>query len=653
MPVGMLRWERVRWLVNRLGAMSAPEIVHRVKERRLRTTGRRMGGWSSYACGAVDIVPFTILDADKDHKEQCRRDWTAIHALSRAGEWNYLGQEWPGLTGRAAWHLDPVSGREWPADAYCFDIDFRHETERGDIKYVWELNRLQFLPPIAGLARLNGDADAARYCLDTIEDWAQANPPFQGVNWASGIELALRAISILLSISLLGPETLSSAQRQRIGAILNAHAVWLLRYPSRYSSANNHLVAEAAGLYVLGVLVPSLPQAERYRSHGRQVLVEEVEKQILSDGVGAEQSPTYMAFTVELYCIALAAARASGDVFPPAVESRLSKALTFLRWITDGAGSQPRYGDDDEGRVVVSLSGTEPHCVSSVMSGLCAVTGEPGLAPPVAVPHLRDLLLGRAVAAPMAALRGLHSFDVGGYSVFRRPVAGHDAMLVFDHGPLGYLSIAAHGHADALSVWLHVDGRPVLIDAGTYLYHSGGAARDHFRGTGAHNTLQVDSTNQSTISGAFNWSHKARAWRVQDPDGADANSVVARHDGYRKRFGVVHERQVTQLDDGYVLTDRLDGAPGKVTETRLRFYLSAEISAARDAAGVVTVSLDGSRLLRLRFHTSEGVALVPDVEMSEISPRFGVKQASAVIVLAPPLSAWSHGGAVITRMQLN
>lgn len=643
--------EKLRWLINRLMSMSGPEILHRVRERRQRAAGRTLSGWARYAVELAEINPFIASASDIDGlAERCRDDWANIYELARKGEWHYLGQQWPGVTTGRVWHLDPVSGEPWPSEPYCFDIGFRHERDRGDIKYVWELNRLQFLPPIAALARADGDADTARYCLDTIQSWADANPPFQGVNWASGIELALRAVSIVLTVSLLGPETLSAAQRQRIGTVLNAHAVWLMRYPSRYSSANNHLVAEAAGLYVLGALVPSLPEAAQYRDYGRRVLVEEVEKQILPDGVGAEQSPTYTAFTAELYGIALAAARTSGEAFPPVVENRLAKALEFLHWITDEAGNQPRYGDDDEGRVVISLPGHEAGYVSSIMSGLAAAAGKANLAPPTAVPHLRDLVLGSAAPAPDGP-RGLHSFDAGGYSVFRDQVAGHDTMLVLDHGPLGYLSIAAHGHADALSVWLHVDGRPVFIDAGTYLYHSGAAARDHFRGTGAHNTLQVNAANQSSISGAFNWSHKARAWRLAEAGEQHARAVTARHDGYRKRFGVMHERRVEQDEAGYILTDRLVGDPRRVGEAVLRFHLDPEVVAQAGDGGVVTIVRDGKALMDMVFHTAEGVALVPAVEPVEVSPRFGVKEASTAIALAPPVSVWEAGGAVTTRIR--
>ena len=55
------------------------------------------------------------------------------------------------------------------------------------------------------------------------------------------------------------------------------------------------------------------------------------------------------------------------------------------------------------------------------------------------------------------------------------------AVLTFDHGPVGYLSIAAHGHADTLAVWLSIGDQPVFVDAGTYLYHSSRALRDAFR----------------------------------------------------------------------------------------------------------------------------------------------------------------------------
>ena len=100
----------------------------------------------------------------------------------------------------------------------------------------------------------------------------------------------------------------------------------------------------------------------------------------------------------------------------------------------------------------------------------------PEYAPPKDRAHLRQAWMGRS-GQPAPVPQGVMSFDKGGYSIMRHMFAGHGSMIMMDHGPLGYLSIAAHGHADALAIWWHIDGQPVLVDAGTYLYHAGGGSK--------------------------------------------------------------------------------------------------------------------------------------------------------------------------------
>ncbi|MFX8883489.1 hypothetical protein ABTM86_20195, partial [Acinetobacter baumannii] len=70
----------------------------------------------------------------------------------------------------------------------------------------------------------------------------------------SGIELALRVVSILLTIGLVGRDRVGGRLSRKIGACLAAHEYWLKRFPARYSSANNHLIAEEAALFILGSL---------------------------------------------------------------------------------------------------------------------------------------------------------------------------------------------------------------------------------------------------------------------------------------------------------------------------------------------------------------------------------------------------------------
>ena len=267
------RLERLIWCYRRLRAMDGAEVAHRLGEavkRRLSRLDR--AGWEAFDRGdgtlpvlappgryAIDTLAPDLLDTLR----------LATRA-ARSGHVALLGQSWPPERGPARLHLDPATGNAWPRDVYCFDIDYRREQRLGDVKYVWEFNRLQFLQPVAALAAYDRDDGLADFCLDEIESWIDANPPFLGVNWASGIELALRVVSILVVLGLIGTERVRPALRRKIRACLAAHAYWLARYPSRHSSANNHLIAEAGALFLLGTLSPELGiRAPRPKRRGR------------------------------------------------------------------------------------------------------------------------------------------------------------------------------------------------------------------------------------------------------------------------------------------------------------------------------------------------------------------------------------------------
>ncbi len=114
-----------------------------------------------------------------------------------------------------------------------------------------------------------------------------------------------------------------------------------------------------------------------------------------------------------------------------------------------------------------------------------------------------------------------------------------------DFGPLGFTSTAAHGHADALSIWLSLDDEYFLVDAGTYSYHSHPDWRTFFRGTAAHNTARVDGRNQSEMAGRFLWSAKAKARLLRFEENSEQVTIEAEHDGYvRLNDAVIHRRCV-------------------------------------------------------------------------------------------------------------
>lgn len=642
--------EKVEWYARRLLSMSPAEVVHRVGEHaRRRLSRRREWSWDDFACGDG---PLPSLPRPRHLDVLSSDDVTVLReqagSVLRRGPL-ILGKSGPLPTDPLRWHRDPLSGRLWPREAYCFDISYRHEANLGDVKYVWELNRLQHLQPVAILSGITGDRALLKGCLAEIESWIDANPPFKGVNWASGIELSLRVVSILVVLAFADEDAdLTAEQRRKLRACLAAHGYWLARYPSLHSSANNHLIAEAAGLFLLGMLAPDLPGAERFAAEGRRILEQEIDRQILADGVGAEQSPTYTCFTIEWYLLAILVADEAGAPLSARLRPHLARAGVPLRTMMDESGEVPRIGDDDEGRVLLAVAGHEEGYVASVLGGLSAYLGTAETAPPAAKADLRSVFFGKPTegAHPPA---GWRTFDKGGYTVVRERVQSRDVLLAFDHGPLGFLSIAAHGHADTLAIWLHVDGQPVLVDAGTYLYGSGGAWRDYFRSTAAHNTLTLNATSSSRPAGPFNWRHKAKAVLKDATD----RTVVAEHDGYRRAFGVVHERRIARDGAGFIVEDRLKGTRPETLRPECTLLVHPSLGLEREVSTSILIRRDGEAIVRI----SAGEGLDVRIARGETAPprgwyapRFGEKVPADQIILSP--SGSSMPDVLSTRIEI-
>jgi Heparinase II/III-like protein len=629
---------RLGWYINRLRSMEPAEIGYRLAQKRRQWASRgRHEGWARYP--AVPLHPVfpglrdRVLAADAAQRRAIRL--AAERTL--AGQFSALGRDWPArspenLFPAELWRLDPVSGVLWPGpETYAFDIDFRDAGGRGDVKYVWEINRLQMLPPLAVCLLLDGDDRAAKAIATAISSWYEANPPFRGVGWATGIEVAFRAISLILTLELAG-ERLPTEIHSQATQILAASAFGLPRFPSKFSSANNHRVAELAGECLIArALAMPAPAAE-------QALADEIGRQVLPDGAPAEQSPTYGAFTAELALLAAAAKGGAGEPLPSIIADRLAAFAGYAAWI---GPVTPALGDNDEGEAIRFRDAGEVDYPRAVAAAIAGFLARPGVAPP---PGDFRTLVFNAPPTTAAPPRGLKTFAEGGLTAWHGDLGGRAADLIFDHGPLGYLSIAAHGHADALSLLLSLDGWPVLVDPGTYLYGSGGVWRDWFRSTPAHNTLNLGGQSQSVMTGPFNWSDRARAELVDAIPGADWR-VTARHDGYRKRFGVLHERSVAREDESLAITDRLRGGP---RAAEIVFQLAVDLTATT-ADNAVTISRGSEALLALHFPagriTIAGGGGNPG-EGGWVSPRFGLK-------LPAPRISWrgdvSDAG-IVTRL---
>src|SRR5436309_3265048 len=113
---------------------------------------------------------------------------------------------------------------------------------------VWHWNRLR---------SMSQPDTAKKYILFCLDSWISENPYLKGINWTSSLELGLRIISWALCFPLIENSIASDRGRLRqFSQYVRWHLEAISRNLSLHSSANNHLIGEAAGLYVGSICFP-------------------------------------------------------------------------------------------------------------------------------------------------------------------------------------------------------------------------------------------------------------------------------------------------------------------------------------------------------------------------------------------------------------
>ena len=144
---------------------------------------------------------------------------------------------------------------------------------------------------------------------------------------------------------------------------------------------------------------------------------------------------------------------------------------------------------------------------------------------PTAVGVALGGLLGSARTTPGRPTTRPRHFPGAGITILSSDLeSGPEIWCRCDAGPLGFLAIAAHGHADALSVEVRHGGVEILVDPGTYCYHGEPEWRSYFRSTRAHNMLELDGTSQAVEAGPFMWSSEVPAQAAEVHLGSPTSS---------------------------------------------------------------------------------------------------------------------------------
>ena len=555
------KMQDISWYINRLRAMSFGEVVHRGRfVFRRRSWRKRINigeepmpvskDWSRFSKPDVSV-------AYDPHDPETQFLLREAQAYLRH-EWFFFGLD--GLREESIdWHRDPESEQKAPV---TFSLDINHRDERlvGNIKNTWEKSRHHHLSVLALAFHLTRDEHYAAEVVGQIEDWIKKNPYLQGVHWTHPLEHAIRLFSWIWCWRLLRGSPCFGRlfhKQSRFWTSVYQHQLFISQTYSRGSSANNHLIGEMAGLFSACMAWPLFPETDRWRKLAKGVLEREISNQTYASGINRELAFSYHIFSLEFLLLALWEAEHAGISFSKSYRDILRRMIEVLPKLTDVGGNLPTYGDGDDG-MALQLRPLDSRRDSWILEAGISLLGADV---PVSKPSaLAARVLGCTTPKREGVSLSVESpgFDDAGLFLLATGRGTTEEIFILAHaGPLGFLSLAAHGHADALSFTMSVSGKPILVDPGTYCYHTQWHWRQYFRGTSAHNTISVDNHDQSVQAGPFLWKRKAEStvhtWQTF-PDGG---LLEASHDGYQK-LGVLHRRRITLHDRTVQVLDHLE-----------------------------------------------------------------------------------------------
>ncbi len=635
------RLKSLAWYISRLSKMSPREILHRVEhkiaEKLDKVRLQKVPPPCPYSVGpALSPNLFKLHVASRAELATIRdRHGMNLPAMADAilaNRVNVFGIAHDFLE-KIDWHLDVKTGCRWPLHFWA-DINIRNGFTIGGPKFVWETNRLHALHILGLTYRQSGEERYAAKFFSLLEDWLTANPYPLGVNWTSGIELGTRIANLIWGISALAGRPVSERETELVNRFVWLHGRHLYRYPSKYSSNNNHAIAEAFALFLIGVYFPEFNEAKGWLTFGREVLNCEGKRQILSDGGSYEYTTTYLSFVFDFFFLYKLVCERNKIDYEPIIDQRLKQSCLFIQALMDSEGNIPNIGDQDSAILLDFGIDNLTNFKSILNTGAISLNNLefkqddfPDFKTKVLladkISFVKD---GNKVGA--SRISNYHPCDrkqentdlqatsyklfrESGLAVIRGKLHNKDVVFVGNATPLGMPPLYAHGHLDALSFTLSVEGLQFMVDPGTYLYHSGGKWRRYFRSTAAHNTIRVNETDmtEQVADFMFGKPYRITEHSVQDKDGR----IIwqAGHDAYLNMDPPVsHVRQVIfeRGSKKFVVIDLLDSKGSSLIEQYFHFHPECSVVLAGNTATISRgpVKVEMSCDQRLRFELIKG-----------------------------------------------
>ena len=413
---------------------------------------------------------------------------------------------------------------------------------------------------------------------ELVARWIAENPPVKGNGWEP-YPISLRLVNWIKWYNRAGIDD------QAIVNSITKQAEALSKQ-LEYHILGNHLFANAKALVFVGCFLEG-ELGVKYLKLGLKLLDREIPEQFLDDGGHFELSPMYHCILLwDLLDLINLANISSESILLVRLEAWRNTATKALDWLNVMIHPDGDISFFNDATIGISAS---PSQLFSYADSL----------------NLR----------PKKKLTKCEVLKNSGYS----RITYDDYNFIFDHGEVGPSYLPGHAHADTLSFEMSVGKSRFFVNSGTSLYGVSDE-RHRQRGSAAHNTVVVDSSDSSEVWSGFRVARRAHSKINDIKVGGDSIELVASHNGYtRLNPKVIHTRKILANHNEVIVTDSLNQS-GTFANAYFHIHPDIKITIV-DTQSLELLSADGQRII-----ITSSVPL--QLEKTTYHPAFGISIAN-------------------------
>jgi hypothetical protein len=493
------------------------------------------------------------LNFKKNPTEKLKLDFEKISN----GEIQFFNSQWIALGKNYDWVTNPDSKFTYDKNKHWTEIADLTTTQ-GDIKYVWEKSRFNYL-----LTTIQHDyhfeKNNAAFVFDEIINWIENNPINCGPNYRCSQEISLRILNWTFALHYY--KNADELTNEIFEKIINS-IYWQLQHVynninfSRIAVRNNHAITETAMLYLSGLLFPFINEIKNWKAKGKQWFEEEILYQIYEDGTHLQYSTNYHRVVIQLITKAFYLAEKNDESFTDEVYERAKKSVQFLYQLQDEkSGWLPNYGSND-GALFFNLTNADYRDYRPQLNTLFHFFNHENLFQEELIQEENLWFSNQRLKTKSIKIelqkKSIQLFNAGGYATFR------------DADSFTFIKCSQYKDRPAQADNLHVDiwykGENILRDNGSYKYNSSPDVVKYFAGTASHNTVMLGDNDQMLKGGRFIWYN----WNKQSTFETSENENEFLFTGKIKAFenisqNIFHSRKVTKQKDKphWIISDEI------------------------------------------------------------------------------------------------